>query len=72
MKVCPWLEQRSVRDVILSVVGQLMHTVCAKGMFEHSSHPELSTLDFGQMVEHVVKFSAAGIRAYADGRGQGE
>ena len=70
MKVCPWLEDRSVRQVILSVVGQLMHMVCAVGMFEHSSHPELSTLDFGQMVEHVVKFSAAGIRAYADGRGQ--
>lgn len=68
--VCPWLEDKSVRQVILSVVGQLMHMVCAVGMFEHSSHSELSTLDFGQMVEHVVKFSAAGIRAYADGRGQ--
>jgi len=70
MTICPWLQRSHIRLVILSVVGQLMHSVGAKRMFEEGSNSELSDLDLGEMVEHVVKFSAAGIRAYADGTGE--
>jgi AcrR family transcriptional regulator len=64
-QICPWLDKTSVLTVILSLVGQLlMHTICVKEMFEKSNHPELSRVDLNGVVDHVVKFSAAGIRAY--------
>ena len=34
-------------------------------MFEGSNHPELSRIDVDSIVNHVVEFSAAGIRGYA-------
>jgi AcrR family transcriptional regulator len=68
MGICPWLDERSVPMVVFSVVGQLlMHTVCVKEMFEGSSHPELSKIDLEGIVNHVVAFSAAGIRGSANG-----
>lgn len=66
--ICPWLDEQSVPMVVFSVVGQLlMHTVCVKEMFEGSSHPELSKIDLEGIVNHVVAFSAAGIRGSANG-----
>jgi len=67
LKICPGLDKASVPLVIFSIVGQLlMHTVCVKEMFEGSNHPELSKIDLDRIVEHVVKFSAAGIHGCAD------
>jgi len=65
-KICPWLDESVVRPVILSIVGQLMQAVLAKGMFEKSEYFEAPEFDVREIVNHVVKFSAAGIRAYAD------
>jgi len=66
LEICPWLDQKSVPMFVFSVVGQLlMHTVCVKEMFEGSSHPELSRIDLEGIVNHVVAFSAAGIRGSA-------
>lgn len=68
VEICPWLSEQSVPMVVFSVVGQLlMHTVCVKEMFEESSHPELSKIDLEAIVNHVVAFSAAGIRGSANG-----
>jgi AcrR family transcriptional regulator len=70
-KICPWLDKTSILTIVLSLVGQLlMHTVCVKEMFEKSNHPELSQIDLNDIVEHVVKFSAGGIRAYGQGRAE--
>jgi AcrR family transcriptional regulator len=67
LKICPWLNKGSVPMVVFSIVGQLlMHTVCVKEMFEGSSHPELSRIGPDAIVDHVVAFSAAGIRGYAN------
>ena len=65
VKICPGLEESKARLAILSVVGQLIHTVGAKAMFEQSGKPELAKFDLTEVVDHIVKFSAAGIRAYA-------
>jgi AcrR family transcriptional regulator len=70
LRICPWLNEINVRLVILSIVGQLIHTVCAKEMFEESAHPELPKVDLDEMVDHVVRFSAAGILGYAGGAGE--
>ena len=65
VKTCLGLEESKARLAILSVVGQLIHTVGAKAMFEQSGKPELAKFDLTEVVDHIVKFSAAGIRAYA-------
>jgi AcrR family transcriptional regulator len=68
LKICPWLDRTNISMVIFSIVGQLlMHTVCVKEMFEGSDHPELSKIDIDGIVNHVVEFSASGIRGYAKG-----
>jgi hypothetical protein len=68
--VSPGLDQRNARPIILSIVGQLVYTVCAVHMFESSEDPELPPLDLNEMIEHIVKFSAAGIRGYEDRTGE--
>jgi len=63
-RICPWLEEGQSRLVILSIVGQLMQTVLSKDMFERGDHPAVPKLDLEEMVTHIVRFSAAGIRTY--------
>ena len=69
-RICPRLEQGRVPLVILSVVGQLMQTVLSKGLFERGSHPDVPQVDLDEMVEHIVRFSAAGIRDYQHESGE--
>lgn len=66
MRLCPGLDEVNARLAILSVVGQLVHTVCAKTMLEQSDNPAVPKFELAEIVEHVVKFSAAGIRACAE------
>ncbi len=73
IKVCPGLSEANARLAILSVVGQLVHTVCAETMLEQSNYPQMPKFELAEVVRHIVKFSAAGIRACAetkDDRGQ--
>jgi AcrR family transcriptional regulator len=68
LKICPWLDRSKISMIVFSIVGQLlMHTVCVKEMFEGSNHPDLSKIDVDSIVNHVVEFSASGIRGYAKG-----
>jgi hypothetical protein len=69
-EVSPGLDRRNTRPIILSIVGQLVYTVCAVHMFENSEDPELPPLDLSEMVEHIVTFSAAGMRGYGDRTGE--
>jgi AcrR family transcriptional regulator len=66
VQICPGLEESEVQLVILSVVGQLMHVIAAETMFEQSSELGVPRFGFSEIVEHIVAFSAAGIRAYAE------
>ncbi len=67
--ICPDLDKKTTDYVVLSIVGQLMHAVVAKELFECTDRTDLPQLDLKELVEHVVKFSAAGIRAYQHGTG---
>ncbi len=67
--ICPWLNEANARVVILLIVGQLIHTVCARELFEGSDHTELPQLKTEDLVDHIVRFSAGGIRAYANQSG---
>jgi len=65
---CPGLKESIIPLLIVFLAGQLMHVVHIKAMFEKVEMPEMSAFDLNDAVEHIVKFSAAGIRAYADGK----
>ena len=66
VKTCPGLQQSKAQLVILSLVGQLMNALHSKTMFEQADNPELPKFDLSEVVNHIVKFSAAGIRACAE------
>lgn len=66
IKVCPGLSEANARLAILSVVGQLVHTVCAETMLEQSNYPQMPKFELAEVVRHIVRFSAAGIRACAE------
>jgi len=68
VKTCPGLEESKARLAILSVVGQLIHTVGAETMFEQTNSPDIPKFELTEVVNHIVKFPAAGIRAYAEGK----
>jgi AcrR family transcriptional regulator len=66
VRICPGLDQVKVRLAILSIVGQLVHTTLAETMLEQSDNLQIPKFNLAEVVEHIVKFSAAGIRAYAE------
>jgi AcrR family transcriptional regulator len=67
-KTCPELQQSQVPLMIFSVVGQLIHVIRVRTMFKQSDRPELPIFDLTEAVDHIVAFSAAGIRAAAKGK----
>lgn len=66
-RICPDLEKTKALMSVHSLVAQLVHIIRVKAMFEHIDNAELPMLDLGQAVDHVVAFSAAGIRDTAKG-----
>ena len=66
-KTCPNLDESKILPVVFSIVGQLVHLVHVKTMFEHGGDDlNLPPFDYHELIDHIVKFSAAGIRAYID------
>ena len=68
VKACPSLEETKVPFVVFSVVGQLIHVIRVKAMFEQNDDTSLPMFDLAEAIDHIVEFSAAGIRAYAEGK----
>ncbi len=66
VKACPDLEKPKVPFVVFSVVGQLIHVIRVKAMFEQDDDTGLPMFDLAEAIDHIVEFSAAGIRAYAE------
>jgi AcrR family transcriptional regulator len=66
IKTYPGLQEPQIALVVFSIVGQLIHAVRMRTMFEGSDWRDLPIFDLAEMVDHIIKFSAAGIRAYAD------
>jgi AcrR family transcriptional regulator len=70
LKACPGLEESRIPLLIVFLAGQLMHVVHIIAMFEQVESAEMLAFDLNEAVDHVVKFSAAGIRAYTNGTTQ--
>ena len=65
VKTCPGLDESKVPLVVLSIAGQLVQVAHIKAIFEQGNKTDLPMFDLTEAIEHIVKFSAAGIRAYA-------
>ncbi|MBN1125574.1 MAG: TetR/AcrR family transcriptional regulator [Sedimentisphaerales bacterium] len=65
--ICPQLPTQAIIPCIHSLVGQLLHIVRVKEMFIGAEGSELLPIDSIKMLEHIVKFSAAGIRSFYGG-----
>jgi AcrR family transcriptional regulator len=65
IKTYPGLQESQTALMVFSIVGQLIHAVRMRTMFEGSDRRDLPIFDLAEMVDHIIKFSAAGIRAYA-------
>jgi len=66
MKTCPKLDESKILPVVFSVIGQLVHLVHVITMFEQGGDElNLPVFDSNEIIDHIVKFSAAGIRAYS-------
>jgi len=69
VQTCPDLDESKIMLVIFSIVGQLVHLVHIREMFEQGGDDlKLPVLDSAEAINHIVNFSAAGIRAYSEGK----
>jgi AcrR family transcriptional regulator len=66
--VCPELGKEMVPLVLFSLVGQLIHLVRMKAMSEHLQSNGIPIFNLATGIDHIVAFSAAGIRAYSNRR----
>jgi len=69
-KVCPDLEQKRAVLCVHSLIAQLIHTIRTREVFGGLDDVRLPAADLSGMVEHIVEFSAAGIRAAAGRKSQ--
>lgn len=65
VKACPGLDESKVPLIVHSVIGQLLEAVHSERMLGQAEDADVPKFDLAKMIDHIVKFSAAGIRAYA-------
>jgi len=61
------LNDRSARRCVESIVGQLVHTVRMRGLVQTTRGRNREDSSFSRIVDHIVRYSAAGIRSYSGG-----
>ena len=66
MKVYQSLDKSKTHLFLFSIIGQLVHLIRVQTLYDHSSTLQLSGFDLSETVNHIVRFSAAGIRACAE------
>ena len=64
-KVCPCLEQDKILLSIISIIGQLVHVIHLNEIVDLDQFMGAPAPGLTEMVDHIVEFSAAGIRAAA-------
>ncbi|MBN2313334.1 MAG: CerR family C-terminal domain-containing protein [Sedimentisphaerales bacterium] len=69
IQCCSHLSESTIPLITFSLVGQLVHVVHVRAIFEQGDENlDLPVFDLGKAIDHIVNFSAAGIRAYAEGK----
>jgi AcrR family transcriptional regulator len=59
----PGLDEPTARMCAMSVVGQILHAFKARRLFLHDGGPSSLPADIEAHIRHIVRFSAAGVRA---------
>jgi len=65
--VCPKIGKQDILMSILSITGQLVHIMQVRVLFEGTRGHSIVSIDINEAVEHIVKFSAAGMRVLGKG-----
>jgi len=65
--ICPNINKHDALMCTLSLTGQLVHITQVKVLFEGAQGHSITSINIDESINHIVKFSAAGIRAYAKG-----
>ncbi len=65
-KACPHLDVRAARLCIQSLVAQLTHAVHLSNLLESVAPRRGFPTTLPKIIEHVVRFSAGGVRAYLE------
>lgn len=63
----PDISKNDIMMSVLLVTGQLVHIVQIKMLFEGAKGHPIGEIDIDEAIEHIVKFSSAGIRALGKG-----
>jgi hypothetical protein len=66
VKIYPGLDKSKVPLILFSIIGQLVHLIRVQTLFDQSYPLQLPGFDLDEAVNHIVKFSTAGIRACAE------
>ncbi len=67
-KLCPQLDQTQIILSIISIVGQLIHVIRIREMMEIGHFAGLPEISLSKIIDHIVEFSASGIRVMAQGQ----
>ncbi len=67
VRACPGLDESKVPLIVLSIIGQLVQAVQSERMLGKTADANVPRFHLATLIDHIVKFSAAGIRAYAEG-----
>jgi hypothetical protein len=65
--ICPNINKHDAMMCILSLTGQLVHYMQTRVLFDGAEGHSITSIATDESIDHIVRFSAAGIRAYAKG-----
>jgi AcrR family transcriptional regulator len=65
--ICPNINEHDALMCVLSLTGQLVHIMQVKVLFDGAQGHSIASINIDESINHIVKFSVAGIRAYAKG-----
>jgi len=68
MKIYPSLDKSKTHLFLFSIIGQLVHLIRVQTLYDQSYTLQFPGFDLNEAVNHIVKFSTAGIRAYTEGK----
>lgn len=70
-RVCSGLEQKKIVLSIISVISQLVNAIHLNEIIDIDDFVGAPTPSLGEMIDHIVEFSAAGIRAAVQEKTEG-
>ena len=63
--LCPDVSKHDIEMSVISITGQLVHIMQVRVLFEGAKGHPVASIDIDDAIDHIVKFSAAGIRGCA-------